>query len=157
MDMFKCALHQVFVSLITYLAWNILSSQQLWYYFLNCVYPNPPCQLSCERKPEKTHDFRQSVGWLVFTVCRQRDGIGERRLLWRLTKHANKKTHIFWASLNSALLGVLISVCNMIGQLRVQAFHDQKSHRKMAMSLSIHCLTSWAQSKIFTPFLLYQN
>jgi hypothetical protein len=32
--------------LITYLAWTILSLQQLWYYFLNCVYLNPPCQLS---------------------------------------------------------------------------------------------------------------
>ncbi len=33
-------------------------------YFPNCVYPNPPCQLPCVRKPEcpeKTHDFRQSV------------------------------------------------------------------------------------------------
>ena len=33
-------------------------------YFPNCVYPNPPCQLPCGRKPEcpeKTHDFRQSV------------------------------------------------------------------------------------------------
>ena len=32
--------------------------------FLICVYPNPPCQLPCGKKPErpeKTHDFRQSV------------------------------------------------------------------------------------------------
>jgi hypothetical protein len=25
---------------------DCLSLQQLWYYFSNCVYPNPPCQLS---------------------------------------------------------------------------------------------------------------
>ena len=49
MDMFKCALHQVLC--------------------LRCyiLYPNPPANLPCGRKPEcpeKTHDFRQSVGIL---------------------------------------------------------------------------------------------
>jgi hypothetical protein len=44
--------------------------QQLWYYliyFPNYVYPNPPVNIPCGRKPErpeKTHDFRQSVDWL---------------------------------------------------------------------------------------------
>ena len=43
---------------------DYLFLQQLWYYFLNCVYPNPPCQLSWWEEteaPGETHDFRQSV------------------------------------------------------------------------------------------------
>ncbi len=43
---------------------NQLFLQQLRFYFPICVYPNPPCQLPCGRKPEcpeKTHGFRQSV------------------------------------------------------------------------------------------------
>ena len=36
----------LYAYLITYLAQTTLSLQQLWYYFLNYVYPNPPCQLS---------------------------------------------------------------------------------------------------------------
>jgi hypothetical protein len=51
--------------LICYLlSLDYLSLQQSRYYFPNCVYPNPPCQLSRGRElehPEKTHDFRQSV------------------------------------------------------------------------------------------------
>ena len=48
-------------------------------YFLNCVYPNPPCQRSLWEETEhqeKTHDFRQSVDWLFSHVLSgQRDRI----------------------------------------------------------------------------------
>jgi hypothetical protein len=50
----------IMLTYITYLP-DSLSLQQLWYYFLNCVYPNPPCQLSLW---EETHDFQQSVDTL---------------------------------------------------------------------------------------------
>ena len=36
--------------------------------FFLTIYPNPPCQLPCGRKPEnpeKTHDFQQSVDQLL--------------------------------------------------------------------------------------------
>ena len=67
-------------------------------YFLNCAQPNPPCQLSCEREPErpgKTHDFRQSVDWLfshesIRSENRTYELRGERRLLWRLQHRSHK-------------------------------------------------------------------
>jgi hypothetical protein len=57
---------------ITYLVQTILSLQQLWYCFLNCVYSNPRhVNFSCGKKPEhpeKIHDFRQSVDWFFTWV-----------------------------------------------------------------------------------------
>ena len=45
--LFSDRLHQVYYAYLCYLlSLDYLSLQQLWYYFLNCVYPNPPCQLS---------------------------------------------------------------------------------------------------------------
>ena len=41
--------------------------------FFLTIYPNPPCQLPCGRKPEnpeKTHDFRQSVDELFRRVIK---------------------------------------------------------------------------------------
>ena len=41
--------------------------------FSLAIYPNPPCQLPCGRKPEnpeKTHDFRQSVDQLFPRVIK---------------------------------------------------------------------------------------
>jgi hypothetical protein len=76
--------------LITYLAWTILSLQQLWYYFLNCVYPNPPCQLSLwEETGVPGENQRLSAErWLtLFTWARSENRThvltGETRLLWR--------------------------------------------------------------------------
>ena len=52
------------------LDWLFLYLQQLWYYFLNCVYRfilTHPVSFSCGRKPEhpeKTHDFWKSVDGL---------------------------------------------------------------------------------------------
>ena len=40
--------------------------------FFLTIYPNPPCQLPCGRKPEnpeKTHDFQQSVDQLLPRAC----------------------------------------------------------------------------------------
>ena len=61
MDMIKCPFHQVLYTITihkyTYLAQTILSLQQLF----NCIYPNPPCQLSLWEEtgaPEKGRAFK---------------------------------------------------------------------------------------------------
>ena len=60
-----------------YLNWSTLAiyvySFLLSLFFLT-IYPNPPCQLPCGRKPEnpeKTHDFRQSVDQLFPRVIKR--------------------------------------------------------------------------------------
>jgi hypothetical protein len=60
LGLFSDRLHQALGSWYL-LSLDYLSLQRLRYYFPNCVYPNPPANLPCGRKPEKTHDFRQSV------------------------------------------------------------------------------------------------
>ena len=55
---FSARLHQVLRLLLTQTGYF------LRFYFPICVYPNPPCQLPCGRKPErpeKTQEFRQSA------------------------------------------------------------------------------------------------
>jgi hypothetical protein len=88
--------------LITYLAWTFLSLQQLWYYFLNCVYPNPPCQLSLwEETGEPGENPRLSTDrWLtLFTWVRSENRThelrGERRLLW-LRQVVNSLFYTCW-------------------------------------------------------------
>ena len=51
---------------------STLTNLYLQFLFLSLfsliIYPNPPCQLPCRRKPEnpeKTHDFQQSVDQLL--------------------------------------------------------------------------------------------
>jgi hypothetical protein len=70
---------------------DYVSLQQLWYYFLNCVYPNPPCQLSLwEETGAPGENPRLSVErWLtlftwVRSVNRTHDLRGDRGLLWLL-------------------------------------------------------------------------
>jgi hypothetical protein len=87
-DMVKCA--QV-LHLPNYIhSLDYLSSQQLWYYFLNCVYPNPPCQLSLweETGASGENPWLLAERWLtLFTWVRSENQThelwGERRLLWR--------------------------------------------------------------------------
>jgi hypothetical protein len=76
------------------LSLDYLSLQQLWYYFLNCVYPNPLCQLSLwEETGAPGENPRLSAErWLtLFTWVRSENRThvlrGERSLLWRLRLH----------------------------------------------------------------------
>jgi hypothetical protein len=72
----KCALHQVYAYLISFLVQTMRSLQQLWYFLTVFILTHPVNFLSlwqCERKPEntkKTHDFRQSVETLFTCMIR---------------------------------------------------------------------------------------
>ena len=82
--MIKCALqHRQFMLLHQYLVPSTLTNQLSYlrlqffiiiiFQLLSTIYPNPPCQLPCGRKPEnpeKTHDFRQSVDQLFPRVIK---------------------------------------------------------------------------------------
>jgi hypothetical protein len=88
--MIKWALHQVLHAYANfiYLDYTILSLQQLWYYFLNYVYPNPPrlsTSRSCVSKSEprrKRTTFGRAFtdSFHLFSSHTQR----WRRLFWRL-------------------------------------------------------------------------
>ena len=64
MDMFKCTLHQVLRTVITHF-----------------ILTHPPTNVPCGRKPEcpeKTHDFRQSVG-ILFSHEKFEESLMENR------------------------------------------------------------------------------
>jgi hypothetical protein len=70
---------------------DYLSLQQLWYYFLNCVYPNPPCQLSLWEEtgaPGENPRLSAERWQPLFTWVRSENQThelrGESRFLWRL-------------------------------------------------------------------------
>jgi hypothetical protein len=94
--MFKCTLHQVLRLPNYILSLDYLSLQQLWYYFLNCVYPNPPCQLSLWEEtgaPGENPRLSAELRWqTLFTRARSENRThvltGETRLLWRLSNRS---------------------------------------------------------------------
>jgi hypothetical protein len=72
-------------------ALDYLSLQQLWYYFPNCVYPNPTCQLSLWEEtgapgenPRLSAERWPTLFTWVRSEKRAHNLRGERRLFWRL-------------------------------------------------------------------------
>ena len=87
--LFKPVFNNIVLQAGVFCCVDYLSWQQLWYYFLNCVYPNPPCQLSLwEEIGAPGENPRLSAErWLtLFTWVRGENPThelrGEMRLLW---------------------------------------------------------------------------
>jgi hypothetical protein len=110
--LFSDRLHQVYYAYLYYLlSLDYLFLQQLWYYFPNCVYPNPPCQLSLWEETGAPGENPRLLAehWLtLFTWVRSEnpthDLRGERRLFWRL-RHRSPQDPQPGAAAKNATIG----------------------------------------------------
>jgi hypothetical protein len=149
--LFSDRLHQVLRLLVYLLSLDYLSLQQLWYYFPNYVYPNPPCQLPLwEETGALGENPRLSAErWpTLFIWVRSENQLrGARRLFWRLRhRHHTKVMQVQGIS----GFGHLTRSFNAFSSsyYRVRSLQDQKNSKIFSAYCQRLFKDLWEQSTV---------